>query len=164
MSLKNSLSQDKANGFTLIEAMVALTLMAIGLLGQMSLQVTSLEGNQSAYMRSQAVFLVNDIIDRMRANQAGVDLGSYSVIDTTATYSSPGCISNAVGCSPQKLAQEDLSEWTRNVKNLLANGSATVAGNASGEFTITVKWGKKLSRISEQNSKLYNQLVMTAKL
>ncbi len=170
MSIKYVHSKRKLQGFTLIEAMVALTLTAIGLLGQMSLQMNSLQGNQSAYQRSQATFLAADILDRMRANQYGVTQGNYDAIDTAVSYASPGCINNTVGCSAQKLALEDKAEWTSNVKKYLLNGStttgsATITGD-NGVFTITIKWGngKKLSGVSLQDSALYNQLVLTARL
>jgi type IV pilus assembly protein PilV len=64
-------------GFTLIEAMVALLVLSIGLLGVAGLQLTSLRSNTSSSYRSQATFLAYDIADRMRANRQAAMAGSY---------------------------------------------------------------------------------------
>ncbi|MCX7101946.1 MAG: type IV pilus modification protein PilV, partial [Methylobacter sp.] len=58
-------------GFTLIEVLIAMLVLAVGLLGLAGLQATSLKSNQSAYNRSQATQLAYDLADRMRANVAG---------------------------------------------------------------------------------------------
>ncbi len=55
-------------GFTLIEVLIAMLVLAVGLLGLAGLQATSLRNNQSAYNRSQATQLAYDLADRMRAN------------------------------------------------------------------------------------------------
>jgi len=58
----------KTTGFTLIEVLVAVVVLAGGLLGLAALQVTSLSSNQTAYNRSQATQLAYDIADRMRTH------------------------------------------------------------------------------------------------
>ena len=59
---------NKNTGFTLIEVLIAMIILAVGLLGLAGLQATSLRNNQSAYNRSVATQLAYDIADRMRAN------------------------------------------------------------------------------------------------
>jgi len=58
----------RARGFTLIEALVALIVLSIGLLGIAGMQISGLRANQSAASRTQASYLADDIADRMRAN------------------------------------------------------------------------------------------------
>ena len=58
----------KNTGFTLIEVLIAMIVLAVGLLGLAGLQATSLRNNQSAYNRIKATQLAYDIADRMRAN------------------------------------------------------------------------------------------------
>ena len=60
--------KNKNAGFTLIEVLIAMLVLAVGLLGLAGLQATSLRNNQSAYNRSQATQLAYDLADRMRAN------------------------------------------------------------------------------------------------
>src|SRR5690606_3184429 len=59
----------RENGFTLIEVLVTVIVLAIGLLGLAALQFSGLRYTHSAYQRSQATILTNDIIDRMRVNR-----------------------------------------------------------------------------------------------
>ncbi|MFP5393688.1 MAG: type IV pilus modification protein PilV, partial [Gammaproteobacteria bacterium] len=59
----------RQRGFSLIEIMVTLVVMSIGLLGLGGIILTSMKNNQSAEARTQATVLVNDILDRMRANR-----------------------------------------------------------------------------------------------
>jgi len=49
-------------------ALVAMLVLAIGLLGLAGLQVVGLRNNQSAYLRAQATQLAYDMADRMRTN------------------------------------------------------------------------------------------------
>lgn len=59
----------RQHGFTLIEVLVSLIVLAIGLLGLAQLQARGLKFNQDAYARSQATVLAYEMIDRMRANR-----------------------------------------------------------------------------------------------
>jgi len=54
---------DGQKGFSLIEVLVAVTILAIGLLGLAGLQVTAIRGNSVAIHRSQASALVADKIE-----------------------------------------------------------------------------------------------------
>lgn len=59
----------RTQGFTLIEVMVAVVILAIGLLGMATLMTQSMQSSESAYSRSQAGVLAYDILDRMRSNK-----------------------------------------------------------------------------------------------
>lgn len=59
-------------GMTFIETLVSLLILAIGMLGMAGLQTVSLRNTQSAYQRTQAAILSNDIVERVRANLQGV--------------------------------------------------------------------------------------------
>lgn len=65
------------SGFTLIEILVTMLVMAIGFLGLAALQTSGLQQSQNTYFRTQADILARDIADRMRANRFGVLSGSY---------------------------------------------------------------------------------------
>jgi type IV pilus assembly protein PilV len=63
------LSRYSQTGFSMIEVMVSVFILAVGLLGLMNLQMTSLKNNHSAEHRSTAVILAYDILDSMRLNR-----------------------------------------------------------------------------------------------
>jgi len=64
MSSATLLSQRRARGFTLVEAMVALVVLAVGMLGIAGLYVTTLRSGGGAIYRMQAVNLAADLADR----------------------------------------------------------------------------------------------------
>lgn len=135
-------------GFTLIEVLVTLIVLAIGLLGLAGLQASSLQHNNSAYQRSQATFLAYEILDRMRANPNGVEANDYNSIDTTSLPGDPGCISTS--CTPTQLADNDIIEWANNLAAQLPSGRGTITGTgANNPFTVTVMWDDEHTGASE---------------
>lgn len=69
-------------GFNLIEILIALAVISIGLFGVAALQVTGVRANQSAYFRSQATFIANDMAERMYANVPALTTGAYDGFDS----------------------------------------------------------------------------------
>lgn len=102
-------------GATLIEAMVALVIMSIGMLGLAGLQMTGLNDNADAERRTQGTIIVNDLIERMRANTTAVTAGTYAginfaTIDCTAapaTYCAARGVNPAVDCTSDQVASFD---------------------------------------------------------
>ena len=128
----------RQGGFTLLEILIALIILSIGLLGLAGLQANSLQNNNSAYQRTQASLLANEMLDRIRANRQGLEAGAYDALDSTTT-SDPGCITS--GCSSAQMAQHDAHDWGTRLGNLLPAGQGTVSGGgANPVFTITVMW------------------------
>jgi type IV pilus assembly protein PilV len=124
-------------GFTLIEVLVAVVMLAIGLLGVASLQVMGQRTNDSAYLRSQAALQAYDMTDRMRANLMGVRAGGYA--DISGPGSDPECIDT--GCTPLELAQYDAFEWNATNQTVLPSGQGTVVFDAgTSTFAIDVSW------------------------
>lgn len=127
---------NRESGFSLIEVLIALVILAIGLLGMASLMLISMKSNQSAYQRSQANWLAYDIVERMRLNRGLATSGnSYVITAATATPGDPGC--KAGGCTAANVASLDILEW----KNQLAQAgvSGTVARNGTA-YTVTISW------------------------
>lgn len=126
-------SSNRVRGFTLIEAMVALLVLSIGLLGIAALYVETLRASRSALFRTQAVNLAADLADRIRANR--IPAGAYNCGDP--------CVASA---GLNALAQADLTEWLANVGALLPDGSVQVAftdeldPNVPDFYDIQVSW------------------------
>lgn len=55
-------------GISLIEALIAMVVLSLGLLGLAGLQISSLKFNQTASLRSKAVALAYDMQERVRAS------------------------------------------------------------------------------------------------
>lgn len=126
----------KNTGFTLVEVLVAMLLLAGGLLGLAGLQASSLSSNLSAYYRTQASELAYDLADRIRANRAGIL--NYTAILPSAAPENPACLTSS-GCTSAQMANHDLFEWNRTLVATLPSGTGTV-NVVNGVFTITITW------------------------
>ena len=136
----------KKAGFTLIEVLIAMIILAVGLLGLAGLQATSLRNNQRAYNRSVATQLAYEMADRMRANYTHAKNLAGNVYITTSPPTAAAvtnCTSTA-GCVPAAMAQNDLYDWNQAIQSSLpgtvaspVTGIITIAGNV---FTITINW------------------------
>ena len=132
--INNSVKSNK--GFTLIEVLIAVLVLSIGLLGLAALQANGLRSNFGAYTRSQAVILVNDMADRIRANPTAATANFYDNINGPAGDPNT-CL--AADCTIAQIALYDTAVWYDNLQNALPNGTGTVTGNGT-VFTVSVMW------------------------
>lgn len=88
----------RAAGFTLVEALVALVVLSIGMLGIAALYMETLRASRSALYRTEAVTMAADLADRIRANR-----------NPANAYTGGG--QNAI-------AQADLLAWNASVATL----------------------------------------------
>lgn len=132
----------KNAGFTLIEVLIAMLVLAIGLLGLAGLQASSLRNNQSAYHRSQATQLAYDIADRMRANSVDAEKfagSNYIMVQPVNATAKPNCTAVAGVCSTADMAENDLKEWNDAVTGTLPSGQGTLV-QGSSIYSITISW------------------------
>lgn len=141
--------KSRAGGFTLIEILVTLFILAIGLLGLAGLLFEGMRNNQGAYLRTQASILAYDMADRMRANSTEAQGGSYGGFSTATIQSTtlPACTGQTAGCTPSDQITVDQVEWTQQVQGtggdmaMLPGGVGTIAYDAtSGIYTVTIQW------------------------
>ena len=134
---------NKNAGFTLVEVLIAMLVLAIGLLGLAALQINSLRNNQSAYNRTQATLLAYEMADRMRTNKTAIASGSYiSTSPSPGTQSSVFCNGITNFCIAQLMATYDLELWYAHIISalgVLATGSVGF-DPATEIFTITINW------------------------
>lgn len=123
----------RQKGFTLIEIMVAVVVLAIGLLGLAGLQMTSLRFNSSAYLRSQATNLAYDMADRMRVNAVAARGGGY---DGVAVEPNRTC---GVVTATGTVAAQDIAAWRNALACVLPQGTGSIT-RSGAVFTILVQW------------------------
>src|SRR3546814_647895 len=110
-------------GFTLIEVLVTLLVIALGLLGLANLQAKMHLTEVEAYQRAQATLLLHDIGGRLRA--AG-NAGVASYVTGTGAPLGTGVVDD--DCSTLSGADQDLCEWS----GALKGSSETKAGAQVG--------------------------------
>lgn len=111
------------NGFTLIEVLVAIVVFSFGLLGVAGMMTISVKNNHNGYLRSQANFLAENMVDRMRANPVALFNGDY---DGTASTGASDCVT-ASPCTFAELAQYDTEQWAQSISSMLPSGEGTIA-------------------------------------
>ena len=131
-SLPKRLLAHAQHGFTLLEVLVAILVVAGGLLGLAALMNASLRNNQSAHAQTQAVWLAYDMLDRLRAdrvNALAAAGGNYNVPIGAASTSS------AV------FPKAQVTEWKLLLlRNLPAGDGAIAVTPATRGVTITIQW------------------------
>lgn len=119
------------DGLTLIEILIALLVIAVGLLSTASLQLLSKRSNYDAAQRTTAAHLAQDLLERMRSNpDALIDYLPAGTLGRGSQGAAPAvnCAAAGVTCTAPELAAYDLWQW----EQLLDGALEQRAGNATG--------------------------------
>ena len=99
-------------GVGLIEVLVALLLIAIGVLGFSALQLRAMDAAHEAADRTSAINIARDLAERIRVNKAGLEQYKKSI--NSGMMSEIGCIGKTAtylpACNATKMADFDASE------------------------------------------------------
>lgn len=150
-------------GFTMVELLVTMAILAIGLLGLASLQVTTRAAGTTARERGTAALIAHNVLDRIQAEGAVTAAERYDFKSVTAaqvfTFTDPYDIptlhdSTAAEALTYDIRGRLISEipaveiaagtapviftvsWSRQ------NGLASSASYASQEFIVNVSWNE----------------------
>lgn len=138
MHMNNCTARDVQSGFSLLEVIITMGILAVGLLGLAGLQARALNAEADSFSRSQAVMLANEMADRMNSNLVEVKTStaastgynqqtSGGVKVVFGTSYSNDCISvsnntsalQASCCAAKStIAARDLCEWDLSLKGI----------------------------------------------
>lgn len=124
----------RSQGFTLLEVLIAILVLAFGLLGFALLQTMSVRFTQSANHRTKATNLAYDILDQMRSNRLLAAQYTAAGFDDTST---------GIGCDQTTgtvSIQSNIGVWQCRVRRALGEGSSAVVTYNSGVATVTLNW------------------------
>lgn len=117
-------------GVGLVEVLVAVTILAVGLLGIAAMQATALRNRHSAVERSAAVVQTYAILERMRANYDVAANGGYDL--AAMTCAAP---------TASDLVTSDLRDWIIALKDGLGPSACGQVIDCGGEdCRIIVQW------------------------
>ncbi len=149
-------TQTHSTGFSLIEGLVALTILSVGLLGVSTMSIQSIRNSNSAQLRTKAVFLAADMADRIRTNKLALSMDAAAYVSAVGDNGADGgctddvdnagnVIPAAAVCTPDEMALHDIFLWKQllvNPRNGLPAGEAAVerVGNSPVRLTISVFW------------------------
>jgi len=167
-------------GINMVEVMVTIVITSIGLLGLSSLQLQANRSTHDSGNRSQAVWMLEDMANRVRANTvalASYDTGNDPVSCNnapakicTAHHDGNNRIAAAADCTNDEMALSDLWEVACGFGAAVNNSSVTrssptdfianpelIVGvnNANNQVTITLSWDVRTSGTDQQGATVY---------
>jgi len=128
-----------AGGFSLIEVLISILVLAIGLLGFALTQTMSVRFATGANQRTQATNLAYDLIDQMRANRLlamqyqGASFAAGSVSSTT-------CARPALGATT---VASNIARWQCQAARALGPEAAANVQVNDGVVVVTISWGEE---------------------
>ena len=155
----------RQQGISLLESMIAIVVMALGLLGILGVQMRTLNDTQTTVHRAQAIRLIEDLSERMRANpNALINIDGY----VTAWGEKPAANKNCktAACNPVEWASYDRAQWKLAVRTMLPSGDASVfipaedkdAQNLGGQRLIGVmlSWRENEKKVDDGDKSAYS--------
>ena len=138
-------SRSNDAGFTLLEVLVALCVLATGMLGIGMMLLESIRSSRSALHRTAAVALAADLGDRIRANRMAGDDYALGLGAVAGAPASDCKVSDA--CVPSDVAALDLYQWQQAVLAALPGAVASVqvapvSGLPANTFAISIRWAQ----------------------
>lgn len=129
-------------GIGLLEVMVALSLLAIAVLGYAGMQMRSAKVGLEADNNTRAVEFARDLHERMRINREGTKVFENAYTTKTAAKN---CRTDANGCTPEELARFDFSQVATNAESMamdMAVRQCPLNSTSEKRHCIFVSWGK----------------------
>jgi type IV pilus assembly protein PilV len=145
-------------GFTMLEILISLLIIAVGLLGMLGLQARATVAEFESYQRGQALVLLQDMVDRINANRAAAlcypittdAAGGAPQLGTGGA--APNCASATGTLVTRAMADKDLADWDAALKGAAETKGGTNVGGmlgargcvtfdaATGNFRVAVAW------------------------
>lgn len=105
------------SGFTLLEILVAIVILAFGLLGMATLQSKSQLAQMDSYQRGQAIVLLGDMAQRISVNNANAAAYVTGATIGTGDSEPSSCTGQSTGVNA------DLCEWSNALKGAAEQNS-----------------------------------------
>lgn len=141
-------------GVGLVEVLVALVLLAVGVLGYTALQLRAVDASNEALTRSQATVILRGLTESMRVNNKGQKSYAKAVQDQVGMTENPPAIAkNCLNaeCKPDEMASYDAYQAARSAINFNINITMSTCPGAVGSSTrqcLFAAWDKTAKLIT----------------
>lgn len=132
-------------GFSMIEVLAAVLVLAVGVLGYAGLQARAMRSTGESYYRAQAMAIAQDLASRMKINAS--QLPTYTLATNWASIASQPdqtCLNGS--CTPAQIATGDIADISYEASAVLTNGRVNVEPciNATSLTCVYVAWAGTL--------------------
>lgn len=127
----------RQGGFSIMEVLISIVVIAIGLLGLAGLQTKMVGVELESYQRSHALILLDDIMNRIRTDEAGARAGSYDALPDSCT--TPATTAAANMCDWLN-AIDGVSEGEEVGSLIGGQGCVESIGTDPKTLRVTVAW------------------------
>jgi type IV pilus assembly protein PilV len=153
-------------GFSLIEVMVALIIIAIGMLGIVKMQALALSTTGSSGVRSLVAVEAASLAASMHTNRdywvagpppasftvgvlsSGSAPASVTITDATGILSTPQLCATTVACTASQVAAYDVQQWGNALGQVVPAALATINCNSTAvplSCTIQITWQENVT-------------------
>ncbi|WP_373991272.1 type IV pilus modification protein PilV [Duganella sp. BuS-21] len=132
----------RARGYTLPEILIAVVVLALGIVGGVALQMSALRARHQAVLLSQATHMAVALAERVRANPAQADLYLTLNYDAYAepVPHAPACLCHGDACAAAQLALADMYEAKLLVRQSMPAGRVAVCRDAGVWSGGKLRW------------------------
>lgn len=129
-------------GVGLMEVLIALLILAIGVMGFIALQYRAVEATIESGSRIQAINLGRDLAERMRVNRGAENVYTYNLNTPGKQLDRAKNCFTATNCTSTDFADFDVSEISRKARSIgMMINYLPCQGNNDGRRCIYVAWG-----------------------
>ncbi|QQX81505.1 type IV pilus modification protein PilV [Shewanella sp. KX20019] len=138
--------KNQQRGLSLIEVMVSLVILVVGLIGIFNLHIIAKRGSFESFQQTQATYLANDIVNRMKLNRS--ELSSYADTYTGAKTAVKSCETNI--CTTGETLLWDKYQWDQSLIGAAEQiGEQNVGGldspvacitESAGTISVIIAW------------------------
>lgn len=151
------LKRTTQSGIAMVEALVALLVLALGVLGMAGLQTRTVAETRTTNARSVAIQLTEDIAERIRLNVGARALAVNPYVVAFGANPAPPQDCNLVNCNPANLAAFDINQWKNTVAASIEGGDAQIywSPNDPTQFGVLMGWRANVSNRADEDRANY---------
>ena len=137
---KNFRAANNQDGLTIIELMIAMVVLAVGILGSMSLVIMAINGDFRSKQQSNSTALAQMVTEKIMSIPAWNNT-TLTITDCTATGHSVSTTATTTGAGAALTSSGDVDYTQAKVANY--NMAYTDCGTANRQMTYDVRWNIK---------------------
>ncbi len=136
-----AVSARRQRGLSLIESLVALLVLALGIMGLAGVQARMVAETRTTNSRAIAVDLIDELTNRILLNRDRAIAGGYNLAFAAAAPTASNCTTGT--CDWVQMSNTDLAQWRTSVTALLGPGGQSAVFQSTTDtrqIGIMIAW------------------------